>query len=321
MFFVMILTSMTAMCQNEVVSAVLQTGSEVKYYTGADALVRAYNDAEQSGSVITLTAGSFSTPSYITKSVNIYGQGWEKDDEAGIRPTVINGNLYFYSGSDETPLSDLTVEGVYVTGEMCVKQTTGLVASKFRAKTFVINGENASSITLRQCYLDGMSVGSNSVNGLYVQNSFIRGRLYGGGEQQILMDHCILRQDNDYGSFRAVYTNCIFGTGYRTDIDAGSTVKNCIFEGGSTSAGIQENCWFGVSVSTLFTDGTNMNYAEGRTFGLSSPETYVGTDGTEVGINGGTYPWNRVPTTPIVKKLEISVDGKQLNVTHQAETR
>ena len=60
LLFGMILTSMTALCQNEVVSAVLQTGSEVKYYTGADALVRAYNDAEQSGSVITLTAGSFS---------------------------------------------------------------------------------------------------------------------------------------------------------------------------------------------------------------------------------------------------------------------
>lgn len=318
----MILTAMSAMCQNEVVSAVLQTGSEVKYYTGAGALVKAYNDAAQSGSVITLTAGSFSTPTNITKSVKIYGQGWETDAEAGIAPTVISGGLNFYSGSDDEPLTDVVLEGVYMTGDLSVKQTDGMVASKFRSTGFVINGEKASSITLRQCYLDGMNVGGYSVAGLDVHNSFIRGRLYGfDAERQILMDHCILRQNNDYGSFRAIYTNCIFGSGYHTSVDSGSTVKNCIFQGASTEAGIQENCWFGVNVSTLFTDAANMDYAEGRTFTLSAPTDYIGTDGTQVGINGGTYGWNRIPTTPIVKSLQISVDGKRLNVTHQAETR
>lgn len=33
--------------------------------------------------------------------------------------------------------------------------------------------------------------------------------------------------------------------------------------------------------------------------------TYLGTDGTQVGIWGGAYPWDETPDYPLVKNLEV----------------
>ena len=49
--------------------------------------------------------------------------------------------------------------------------------------------------------------------------------------------------------------------------------------------------------------------------------TYVGTDGTPVGINGGGYTWNIIPTTPKVNGLTLTPSGTTLNVTYDAQTR
>ena len=47
----------------------------------------------------------------------------------------------------------------------------------------------------------------------------------------------------------------------------------------------------------------------------------MGDDGTQIGINGGKYPWNKAPHTPVVKDLRLTISGKQLKVDYQAETR
>ncbi len=44
--------------------------------------------------------------------------------------------------------------------------------------------------------------------------------------------------------------------------------------------------------------------------------TYLGDDGTQVGIYGGTNPFNPTPTNPQVKKFTVSstTEGDQLKV-------
>ena len=88
----------------------------------------------------------------------------------------------------------------------------------------------------------------------------------------------------------------------------------------STSLGnTYENC-YNVSPGSIFADATNGNYTEERTFVLASPDVYVGTDNTPVGPSGG-LGWNKVPTTPVVKSLDLEVSGTTLNVTYEAEVR
>ena len=47
----------------------------------------------------------------------------------------------------------------------------------------------------------------------------------------------------------------------------------------------------------------------------------MGGDGTQIGINGGNYPWNKAPHTPLVTDLKLAIDGTNLKVTYNAEAR
>jgi hypothetical protein len=76
-----------------------------------------------------------------------------------------------------------------------------------------------------------------------------------------------------------------------------------------------------VGGSNVFKDADNADYTTDRTFELKSPETYIGNDGTQVGVHGGAYPWNKAPSTPVVKNLDAKVNGISLGVTYQAEVR
>lgn len=307
--------------QNELVTAVLQTGDQVSVYNGVNAFISAYNEATD-GSTITLSNGTFSTPGTIRKSVNVFGSGFETIAEEGVLTTIISGDLKYASGSDETSLHDVKLEGVYVNGGLSVAQTSNMIVSKCGMNGFAVGGNNLKGVSVRQCYINGAINGSAFVAGLDFQNCFIRSKMnYLNDDAMLLFNHCIIQSDQDYSHAKATYMNCIIGAGYRVNINSGSTVKHCIMEIGENGGNINEGNWPSTSMSTLFTDATNLYYGADRTFTLAQPELYVGTDGTEVGIRGGSYPWNKVPTSPVVKNLELEVNGATLNVTFDAQVR
>ncbi len=320
-------TMMTGAQNNDVVSAVLQTGDETKMYMGVEALIKAYNDAAETGSVITLSGGSFNSPGNIKKSVSIYGNCFEANTINNTQATTINGDILFSTGNDETSLENIRLEGFHLTGNILVNQIKNLIIDKCEFSTLRINGNYAEEISVRRCYLNGLNSLSSDykIVGLDFQNCFITGRItHGNEENQILVDHCILAHYGDYGHEKALYRNCIIRLGgWRSDIAAGATIKNNIFSVGSVSASIQEGNWFSVSNDNIFDpeDGTDFSYSAERTFKLKTPNDFVGTDNTEVGINGGNYPWNKIPRMPVVKSLKLDVEGKQLNVTYEAEVR
>jgi hypothetical protein len=138
-----------------------------------------------------------------------------------------------------------------------------------------------------------------------------------------LLDHCIVVDgyNFDNGNARFNCTNCILPAGY---LNSGGPkiFQYCAFGGNSwaqtTGSG---NNWFNVNWATLFTDADNVNYSDERTFTLAEPENYIGNDGTEIGLNGGDYPWNKQPRTPVVKNLNLKIEGTQLKVTYDAQVR
>ena len=73
-------------------------------------------------------------------------------------------------------------------------------------------------------------------------------------------------------------------------------------------------------LSDIFADEASNAYSPTRTFELLQPDTWVGTDGTQVGLHG-TTGWSKVPGIPVVKNLQLNVDGSTLNVTYEAEAR
>ena len=306
--------AMVAKAQSDQISATLQTGNVVSVYLGSNALINAYNDAADEGSIITLTSGTFATPTNIQKSITIYGTGWEEDTSNGIKPSVINGSLNIFSGSDDTNLKQVTLEGVSV-GDISIKQINNLYIKKCGIYNFNIYGNNAKNADILQSKIN-VFYGEYKIAGLNFQNCCIYHMRSATDDSQIWVDHCIITGEQQ--TCKALYTNCIIPG--NSGFTGGVVLKDCII-GRSAVTGVEsEHCWWKVNMSTLFSDVNNVYYAAGRTYELQDPSTYTSSDGSVVGLTGG-LGWNRIPSTPVVKSLQLGVNGSNLNVTYEAETR
>lgn len=319
-----------------------KSNGDVTVYYGNAALVDALNDAEQTGSVITLSGGTFGNPGTITKSVKIYGAGYETDASKGITATTID-RYYPYPLTDPQPpicfqsadegdmLDGVTIEGVRLFSYVwpfCVQRVKNLVISKCYFGYLKIIGEHVQNVTVRQCSIvSGVISGDYKVDGVLFQNCHFAnsGCTYDVPESRLQIDHCIITYGDNYG-VNAIYSNNIVNV---KSLPAGSTARNNIFTNSNlTSLDVSIDAsgnWFKVGMGSLFTDGTNLNLdsPSTRTFTLKDNllSTYVGTDGTPVGINGGGYTWNIIPTTPKVNGLTLTPSGTTLNVTYDAQTR
>ena len=134
----------------------------------------------------------------------------------------------------------------------------------------------------------------------------------------VTIDHSVLR----YGLSAGTVTNSILGN--RTY--PGVTAYNCIFMENTPSQIQGEGNWVNCKFAGIFANGLsnlNWNGAENH-FALKYPAEYVGTDGTEVGLYGGPYPYNPTPTTPQIKESSIDAtvaEGGTLKVSVTVEAQ
>lgn len=328
-----ILLSIVALCcsvvagaqnnSSEIQSAILQKGETTSIFYGANALKDAYTAAEN-GSIITLTSGTFTNPGNIMKSVSIYGAGFEDNATEGVKRTTISGDLIYLADTDGSNLLSPRLEGVY-TGTIKIKQVTNMTISKCQFNWLDVTGTGVENLLVRQCLFDAVNGYNYVINGMAVKNCFLKNynRNLTAVSQviQVEFDHCLLAYDS-YNTVHstALYTNSILRNSYLNNcIDDGSKAEKCIFYKSSLPVDVTSvDNWFDVYMDDrLFTDATNVSYNPEWTYTLKDSK-YKGTDGTEVGINGGKYPWNKQPELPYVKNLSATVDNTNLNVSYEA---
>lgn len=340
--------TMVAWAQNEVPIAILQNGDNVHIYKGAQAFVNAVEAADH-GDVITLSQGVFDSNINVTKSIKIYGAGFEDDATAGTEITLINGPLYFVSLEDNTPLASVYLEGLCFSNcNVVLGQSKGNPSSTINDVT-ITKCKNISTVAISQNVLGSMVV-SNCVLGkiegsktvvknMWVKNCYLSGTVKELDPQSdVLVDHCIIGgcYDKNYTYAQVRFTNDIFAStasysndqAWLTFNGVGSYVDHCLYNtkriGGSygvqmrTSYGSVTNCT-PVPYDQMFSDATDAAYTPERTFILSNDE-WIGTDGKPIGIIGGDG-FNKVPTTPTVKSLQLGVSGTTLSVTYDAGVR
>lgn len=352
LFFTMLVlcSAVVAKADNESLTAILQHGETASVFKGSTAFKEAAAAADD-GDVITLSAGSFVGDCNIMKSVSIYGAGFEEDAEAGTEVTQIAGPLYVGpSLDDDNAISNIHFEGVYITQGLNlgkirsgnVRAVSNVTISKCKIDgTISLSSEEMEQVNIDNTVIAQVeSSNGKVVKNIYIRNSYISNKVYGFSvESQGLIDHCILggyysRDDAD-AQFR--FTNCIFVSTasysnsnypiYHNSI--GSNLDHCIYNlkriGGyygialRTANTVVKDC-VEVSYDEVFADATDAKYSSTRTFELKKPKEWIGTDGTEIGIRGGEG-WNKVPRTPVVKNLQLNVDGKTLKVSYDAAVR
>jgi hypothetical protein len=185
--------------------------------------------------------------------------------------------------------------------------------------------ENTNTI-IRNCVITGaISGGDKIANNCIIQNCYVGGAINTFNvSSSVKIDHCITCNFvGPYFCSNSIFTYYWVGAYYDRAVFAnteGAVAHNCIFRSFSYNNQDKndfQNC-YAVDINNIFSDATNANYSAARTYEIQQPTTWIGTDGQEIGIR---YGWSKVPGTPVVKNLNATVAGTDLNVVYEAEAR
>lgn len=314
--------SMAAMAQDSRV-ATLQHGTNIKAYYGPDALVEAHKGAVD-GDIITLSAGEFNAGE-ISKAITIRGEGMDKTviEKAG-RMTIIipggsskplslegltlrtpdnAGSLYFSGteGKETIFISKCALhsyDGQRFSG--CNAVIIQSIVEKNRYTKPLEAYENANVTCINSILATGLSYSSTGKYDL--QNCFIEGKLdvaYSSIKNCIISEVCTVNETN-------TTSHCLVKEGSEGFADSWY-IKAVAPDPGPWDEPDAVVVW-----DNLFTGNYHLTD--------EASQTYIGTNGTEVGVYGGTYPYEKTPDYPVVKSLDVigsHKDGKlnvQINV-------
>jgi len=283
----------------------LQHGDDMQAYYGHTAFQQAMA-AAQKGDLITLSGGSFASAT-IDKVVTIQGAGYVQDVEKYRYRTTMSGELNIEIPNGET---GLVIEGVYSDYVKVKGNIDNLIVRKCRFGLLNYQESNSKNCLIDRCRVNDFRPDRHSVNFL-VKNSIL-GRVDDNEADAILLfqNSIITDYKNHYG-ITAQFRNCISATGFNA---SGCSAYNCLTQLGFNSSIPQSNVWklSEAEMRVLFADGSRHSSFDDNSYYKLIDEAaakYIGTDGTQVGIYGGTTPFTDVPSNPQVVSKEIAAES------------
>jgi len=293
----------------------VQNGSTPAFYTKlTDALSYA-----QSGDTIYIPGGSFESVS-INKEIHLIGVGANPDSTFITNRTVISG-LNLQKGSDNG-----SIQGCHLSGQCSISE-----------------GIDRYSIT--RCYINkGISFNADAAHFLITENilgGFGDGCLYGGFHSIVLkgsghiVANNIIKADiissggNVFENNVFLYSttwcqplSCSYEKFYNNIfLSGGQGTTNCIAKNnlgyfyndidgrnnqGTNNYSIGSSSFDEVFVS--FSVANGWSFSSDLHLKPDSPYRNAGTDGTDIGIYGGAFPWKEgsVPSNPHFKSVKIN---------------
>ena len=340
-----------AQVQSDIQSATLIHGDQTSVYYGASAFSNAYSAAAEEGDVIVLSAGTFNTASDITKSISVYGAGYETDAATGAEPTVINyiqiksKTITDEEGNQINVYPKVLLEGLHLSSNNTQIMSLWIQTSDATLENLVVrkckmhyvgNCAKTKNCLFTNCVIT-QGIGaftSPNHNGYRFTNYFLGqqeqlnfencwiGKACGYNlDATINYDHCIIKDFTNRDTY-AHYTNNII---YHTLPDNCTAYNNIFIGSGMGAYIVGENNWTGMTNDAIWSEtDEDGSYGATKTFALRFPAKYVGTDGTEVGINGGHAPFDRISPIPRILAADVDLrtaeDGK-LNVSFKVEAQ
>ena len=291
--------------QNQV--AILQHNDTLSAFYGPEALSAAH-EASSDGDIITLSSGNFNGCT-LSKAVTIHGAGCVDDPESHLAPTRIPGTLYI-SKSDET--MPLTMEGIWM-GQI----EYGYYANTKNVRFIKCNIDclerwsytNNSNFYFVNCIIKNYSYYGN---GLLIQNSVVRFSWYNQTDQNNMniINNSVVCLNNNVNIGNTREYNCLLATADNNGA-SNSTFYNCveiqtgntnIFEGQLNESNMQVTSYDEVFETFAGTVEYNENYQLKSDFASS----FLGNDGTEVGIHGGLLPYNTRPSYMYIRTTNVA---------------
>lgn len=295
--------------------ATLTHDGTITSYTGANALRDAYTAAID-GDVITLSSGSFSSVNF-EKRITVRGAGMGvkvNDSDPYIEPTILKGNFSINAGGNGD--HNFKLEGILCEETILCEDISDDQFSKCRIAE------------LRHLYYNSPSQRTSFINCIIYKkcklSNYSTTSFYGCYLKDIALDshnnltNCILEiaENSFFIESNCVVKNSIYlnTNGYK-DCQSNGTIFNSIWSGAIYN-NANNSFWNTLEShnNTIVPEGTQL-FKEGTFYQLTDEaKKYLGDDGTEVGLYGGSLPFDPTPTNPQITKFNVApkttADGK-----------
>lgn len=307
--------------QSSMLATLNHQGSISTYY-GATALGEAYKAAAH-GDVITLSSGTF-VATNISKAITVRGAGMGIDTTQVVEPTVISGD--FTIDIADSVSNKLTLEGIYSNHTITYKNLRNASFLKSRLKSITYYNSTISILkdaNIIHCRIADLLRLANNSSALCI-NSVIEDP-YSCSETTSNFEfvNCVIvvSYNNLYDVKSSSFKNCLLKTklssGY---VDGSCTAYNCVGVNGSSIFRYITNSTnrYVSSYADVFKTyaGASLDKLDNERFELTdaAKTTYLGMDGTQVGIYGGNLPFDATPSNPQITKCNVAAkstaDGK-----------
>lgn len=300
----------------------VQNGGTASFYTNLDVAI----SNAQNGDTIYLPGGIFPISVSINKTLHIIGVGHNPDSTLATLYTYIYGNINIDANGSNGSLTGISISGSIISNNN---------VTNFLVKRCVFNGLNLTSSTISWIFIENVIRGwikSNTQPGAsdcLFANNIIDGFM--GYYNSPGFTNCIFR-NNDF--FAIAYGGGSYGW-VSALISPYSTIENNIFHGGSDYYTVTGNSSNSIFYNNLFVSswnpptpsisannitnqaansifinqaGDNFSYTHNYHLQTSCLGRNAGTDGTDIGIYGGAYPWKdgSIPFNPHFQSVNIS---------------
>jgi len=306
--------------------AMLHSASGVQMFEGTTALESAYT-ASASGDTIYLSGGGFTAPASFDKGLIIFGVGHYSDYTADKTKTIISNAVNLSENAD-----GFRLEGVDIANSIYFDTDESVDDVLIRYCTILYDifvrgtsGTNPSNnLAIINCVINREILLDNAVNA-NVKNSIIVDQIkntYGN----TIANNIIMYNYTGVGSYYSIHgdnnicnNNIFLQSGNKCIYGSSNQVNNNLFVHADpnlgTSPASSEN-EVGIAHETIFTEQSGYLFSYEHDYHLQSPETYLGVDGSQVGIYGGDFPYKEgaIPSNPHFNTVNISPattpDGK-----------
>lgn len=268
---------------------------------------------------IYIPGGYFSFPGTITKRLVIIGAGHYPDSTQATTKTVLNNAFTFATGSDSSHISGVEVSGHINFDYWSIIKGVRVTRSKFSYASingnstypksglmfhesifsYIDGGGVAPYLTISNCIVTNW-VGNVTGNALIQNNMFLWEMGCGGcGAYPVSgVDNSLIQNNVFYGNM-PWYINGNNNNVFNNLFASAPLVSTNNYANNYQNIG-QGNLLVSANINTF-------NYTDN--YHLQSPSTYLGTDGTQVGLYGGTfgaYKEGAVPTNPHIYYKNVS---------------
>lgn len=294
--------------------AALQSNGITTIFGDINPFVDAYN-ASVDGDTIYLSGGGYVSPTTIDKRLTIFGAGFHPDSTTATYPTFISTSpIYLGENADNLHLEGIEFDDIYKYNNIQTNNLT-IKRCKISSLNFSYNGAPiafSTNFVLMQSIVTNY-ISLNSMNNSLITNSILQSRLT--SSNNAIRNNIFLYNGSSSGSYNNTFDNNVFlvSGSIILSSSSGNIFNNNIFVSANPNLGtgpIDNNNYKGVDISTVFVNqnGSVFDYSHDYHLQPAAVTTYTGTDGLEVGIYAGYFPFKEgaVPFNPHIQLKNIA---------------